>query len=106
MSHIPSSAMPHAAPSANSDNNQNALGGQHSQNEGMASSVTAAAGKIADLARENPKTAIAAGAAVVAGVAAAAAIPLVRNARSKQSETKSSAGKSDGTKSSASKKSD
>jgi hypothetical protein len=46
-------------------------------------SATAKAGKIAGLARKNPKAAIAAGAAVAAGVAAAAAIPLVRAARGK-----------------------
>lgn len=39
------------------------------------------AGGLADLVRENPKTAIAAGAAVAAGAALAAAIPLARRAR-------------------------
>ncbi len=68
MSHIPNSAMPHAAPKqAASD-----------QEPGRKSGLSAQAGKVAELARGNPKTAIAAGAAVVAGLAAAAAIPLVR----------------------------
>jgi hypothetical protein len=39
--------------------------------------------RLVDLARDNPRTAIAAGAAVAAGVAAAAAIPMVRAARRK-----------------------
>lgn len=39
------------------------------------------AGRLAQLARDNPRAAIAAGAAVAAGVATAAAIPLVRAAR-------------------------
>jgi DNA-binding protein HU-beta len=41
-----------------------------------------AAGRLATLAREHPRTAIAAGATVAAGVAAAAAIPLVKARRS------------------------
>lgn len=43
--------------------------------------ASAQAGRLAELARDNPRTAIAAGAAMAAGVAAAAAIPLVRAAR-------------------------
>jgi hypothetical protein len=69
MSHIPNSAMPHAAPADSGE-------------ETKSPSLSDRAGKLADKARENPKTAIAAGAAVLAGVAAAAAIPLVRKARS------------------------
>ena len=72
MSHIPNSAMPHAAPSQNSETSQ-----QQSEQGGGGLNIGAQAGKIADYARENPKTAIAAGAAVV-GAIAAAAIPLVR----------------------------
>ena len=70
MSHIPNSAMPHAAAA---DEPQQEQGG---------ATLSERAGKLAeqagDYARENPKTAIAAGAALAAGVIAAAAIPLVR----------------------------
>jgi hypothetical protein len=83
MSNIPSSAMPHAGPTANSkDNHQGESGGKGNANadagSGAVASVKAGASKIADTARENPKTAIAAGVAIVAGVVAAAAIPLMR----------------------------
>jgi len=83
MSHIPSSAMPHAGPSTGEDSTsqqkqQSAQGQQGSQGEGVGSTIAAQAGKIADYARENPKTAAAAGAAIV-GAIAAAAIPLVRS---------------------------
>ena len=74
MSHIPNSAMPHAAPS---ETNQ-----QNSDKSTQKTGLSAQAGKVAELARENPKTAIAAGAAVIAGIAAAAAIPLVRGRKS------------------------
>lgn len=58
MSHIPNSAMPHAGP----------------QTENASEDVSESRlGRLAQLARENPKTMAAAGAAVVAGVAAAAA---------------------------------
>jgi hypothetical protein len=71
MSNIPSSAMPHAKASDESQ-----------QEQGGGATLTERAGKLAgqagDYARENPKTAIAAGAALAAGVIAAAAIPLVR----------------------------
>ena len=72
MSHIPNSAMPHAAPTAEAGPEQ-------------AASPTLAerAGRLADKARANPKTAAAAGAAVVAGAIAAIAIPAVRAARKK-----------------------
>ncbi len=70
MSHIPNSAMPKAG-----SNDQTASGGGQASG---ASSLSKAAGKIADKARGNPKTAVAAGAAVVGAIAAAAAIPLVR----------------------------
>lgn len=71
MSNIPSSAMPHAK--ASEESQQDQAGG---------ATLSERAGKIrdqaTDYARENPKTAIAAGAALAAGVIAAAAIPLVR----------------------------
>ena len=98
MSNIPSSAMPHAGPTANSkDNHQGESGGNANADagSGAVASVKAGASKIADTARENPKTAIAAGVAIVAGVAAAAAIPLMRG-RNADTET--------GTKSTGSKK--
>ncbi|QAY75690.1 hypothetical protein [Sphingosinicella sp. BN140058] len=67
MSHIPNSAMPHAAPAEKKE----ALKQDKPTSAGRAA-------KVAELARDNPKTVIAAGAVVVAGLAAAAAIPLVR----------------------------
>jgi len=54
--------MPHAGPAAT----------EESEAPGLLQRAT-------DLVKDNPKTAIAAGAAVAAGVAAAAAIPLVRS---------------------------
>ncbi len=72
MSNIPSSAMPHAK-AAEEPQQEQGSGGP---------TISERAGKIreqaTDYARENPKTAIAAGAALAAGVIAAAAIPLVR----------------------------
>ncbi|HYD36164.1 MAG TPA: hypothetical protein VEA60_01030 [Allosphingosinicella sp.] len=68
MSHIPNSAMPHAT-------------AEPQQDQGGATLTERAgklAGQAADYARENPKTTIAAGAALAAGAIAAAAIPLVR----------------------------
>ncbi|HEX6377265.1 MAG TPA: hypothetical protein VFZ91_16260 [Allosphingosinicella sp.] len=71
MSHIPNSAMPHAGPAA-----------EPQQEQGGGATLSERAGKLAeqavDYARENPRTAIAAGAALAAGAIAAAAIPLVR----------------------------
>jgi hypothetical protein len=64
MSQIPNSAMPHA----------------QAREEPEARGFT---GGLRDLVRENPRTAIAAGAAVLAGAVAAAAIPLVKGARAK-----------------------
>ncbi|HEX8640641.1 MAG TPA: hypothetical protein VF704_05740 [Allosphingosinicella sp.] len=73
MSSIPNNAMPHAS----TQNDQTAqLDGE--QQEGM----TGAFGQIADKAREYPKTAIAAGAAVAAGVAAAAVLSRGRSGKS------------------------
>lgn len=86
MSNIPSSAMPHAKASEESQ-----------QDQGGGATLSERAGKIreqaTDYARENPKTAIAAGAALAAGVIAAAAIPLVRG----RSGSGSGATKSGGT---------
>ncbi|HYE28826.1 MAG TPA: hypothetical protein VEA61_11435 [Allosphingosinicella sp.] len=84
MSHIPNSAMPHAGPA------------EPQQEQGGAATLSQRAGRIAgqaaDYARDNPKTAIAAGAALAAGAIAAAAIPLVRG-RSGAGGTKSGGGR-------------
>jgi hypothetical protein len=85
MSSIPNSAMPHA---------------QAKEEE----SASFAEG-LRDLVRDNPKTAIAAGAAVLAGAVAAAAIPLVKGARAKSGGSRSGASRSHGSKSGAAKKS-
>ncbi len=83
MSNIPSSAMPHAKAA------------EEPQQEQGGATLFERAGKIrdqaSDYARENPKTAIAAGAALAAGVIAAAAIPLVRG-RSGSTTAKKSGG--------------
>ncbi len=84
MSHIPNNAMPHAGPA------------EPQQDQGGTETLSGRAGKIAgqaaDYARENPKTAIAAGAALAAGAIAAAAIPLVRG-RSGSGGSKAGGGK-------------
>ncbi|HEY0112153.1 MAG TPA: hypothetical protein VGB59_03265 [Allosphingosinicella sp.] len=89
MSHIPNSAMPHAAPSQNEEKEQGSS---------ATSTISETAGKIAELARENPKAAIAAGAAL-AGVVAAAAIPLVRGRSKSESGSSGSKSSSSGSKS-------
>lgn len=91
MSRIPTSAMPRAnAPT------------EGKEEKGAGASIKKQARGISDKAKDNPKTAIAAG-AVVAGVIAAAAIPLVRAATAKDS--KKSDKKSDGSGGSKKKKS-
>jgi hypothetical protein len=82
MSHIPNSAIPHAAPSEEAEPKKSGSG------------ISRGAKKIADKARANPKTAAAAGAAVVAGVVAAAAVPLMRSRKTggKSGTAKSSSG--------------
>jgi hypothetical protein len=80
MSTIPNSAMPHAGPAADSEEGGETLTMARRAAE-LAQSARTQAGKLVDLARDNPKTAIAAGAALAAGAAAAAAIPLVRAKR-------------------------
>lgn len=88
MSNIPSSAMPHAKASEGSQP-------ESQQEQGGGPTLTERAGKLredaGDYARENPKTAIAAGAALAAGVIAAVAIPLVRG-RSGSGTAKKSGG--------------
>lgn len=77
MSHIPNSAMPHAGPD---------LGNE--EEEAERNSLYERAGRAAEKARENPKTSIAAGAAMLVGAIAAAAIPFFR---SRKADGKSSA---------------
>ena len=81
MSNIPSNAIPHAGPAADAET-ETETGGGRSFSDRVAG--------LAELARDNPKTAIAAGAAVAAGVVAAAAIPL---ARRRSASTTNSPGK-------------
>lgn len=88
MSHIPSSAMPHAMPHPSSDADAVT---EAEAGEGL--TLAQRAEKLADLARDNPKTALAAGAAVVAGAIAAAAIPLARAAKKKSDGKKGGASK-------------
>jgi hypothetical protein len=89
MSSIPTNAMPHAGPSPEAGTEADA---------GSGVTLKERAGKLAtsatEFARENPKTAVAAGAALFAGAVAAAAIPAVR-AR-KNGSSKSSSGSSGG----------
>lgn len=87
MSHIPSSAMPHAGPAEDA---QEESGPTLKQRAGKL------AGKARDTARANPKTAIAAGAALVAGAVAAAAIPKVRAARAKPKKKATGSAKKSG----------
>lgn len=89
MSHIPNSAMPHAG-AANEDQKQQDQGGSATLTE----AISERAGKVADYARENPKTAIAAGAALAVGAIAAAAIPLMKGRSSKSSSSSGSRAKS------------
>jgi hypothetical protein len=98
MSSIPNSAMPHAGPTPET--------GTEAE-EGFGTMLKDRAGKLAssaaDLVRDNPKTAVAAGAALFAGAVAAAAIPAVRGRKSgsgKNGSGKSSSGGSSAAKSS------
>jgi hypothetical protein len=87
MSSIPNSAMPHAKAQDAPEESGGFAGG------------------LRDLVRDNPKTALAAGAAVLAGAVAAAAIPLVKGARAKSGSSSSGRSKSGGSKSGGAKKS-
>ena len=74
MSHIPNSAIPHAAPqTANGTRPEGRAGSRFGQLSDLGSGI-------ADMVREHPKTAAVAGAAVV-GLAAAAAYPAIRGRR-------------------------
>ena len=79
MSHIPNAAMPHAGPQTD---NEPAQG-----DTTTTSRLSEIRSGVAEMVREHPKTAMAAGAAVAAGIVAAAAIPAIR-ARGR-TETKS-----------------
>lgn len=101
MSHIPNSAMPHAGHIETEE-----------QDEGAIATVTEKASSLADRVKANPKPAIAAGAAVLAGAIAAAAIPFIgRNWKSdekkpaakKTTAKKSAAGKAGAAKTNAKK---
>ena len=103
MSTIPNSAMPHAGPTEETEEGGETLTMARRAAD-LAQAARTQAGKLVDLARENPKTAIAAGAAIAAGTAAAVAIPLVRGKR-RSAANGSSAPKSEGTKAPARKRS-
>ncbi|HEX5183507.1 MAG TPA: hypothetical protein VFW19_10185 [Allosphingosinicella sp.] len=79
MSSIPKSAMPHAQASDLQEGDGRFAGG------------------LRDLVRDNPGTAMAAGAAVLAGAVAAAAIPLVKGARAKSGGARSGGSRSKST---------
>ncbi len=86
MSHIPDSAMPHAGPDLDKE-----------EEATDRNSLYERAGRAAEKARENPRTSIAAGAAMIVGAIAAATIPFLRSR--KKTEAKSApARKQSGTK--------
>ena len=80
MSTIPSSATPQAGPAEDIEEGGETLTMARRAAD-LAQTARTQAGRLVDLARDNPKTAIAAGAALAAGAAAAAAIPIVRAQR-------------------------
>jgi len=80
MSNIPNSAMPHAGPAAEPETQQ------AGETLTLAQRVREQADRVATLARENPKAAIAAGAAVAAGVAGVAAAAVVKSRRGKTAD--------------------
>ena len=90
MSSIPSSAMPHAGgPGTTEPQSGQQQQQTQQQQQGVGSTISDTAGKVADYARENPKTVAAAGVAIV-GAIAAAAIPLVRGRGSDETGSKKS----------------
>jgi hypothetical protein len=91
MSSIPNSTMPHAGPSPEAET-EAGTGSEESFGVMLKERAGKFASSAADLVRENPKTAVAAGAALLAGAVAAAAIPTVRSRRS--AGGKSGSGKS------------
>jgi hypothetical protein len=85
MSSIPNSAMPHAG----TTNDSETKAGDESERKGRRASIKKGATKLKAKAKENPKTAIAAGAAVVAAAVGAAAL----GARKKSASAKDSGSK-------------
>jgi hypothetical protein len=94
MSTIPNSVMPEARPAAIDEGGETPTMARRAAD--LAQSARAQAGKLVELARDNPKTAIAAGAALAAGAAAAAAIPLVRAKQRRSAANGASAPKANG----------
>jgi hypothetical protein len=92
MSTIPNSAMPHAGPAVETEEEGGETLTMARRAADLAEAARDKAGKLVELAKDNPKTAIA-GAAIAA--AAAAAIPLVR-AKRRSAANGASAPKSDG----------
>jgi hypothetical protein len=96
MSHIPSSAMPHAkVENEEMVQSEEKNGGfmLAERADKIGDQVKEVAGQVKDFLSENRKTAMAAGAVAVAGGIAAAVLPMVRG----RSEEKSGAKKSSGT---------
>ena len=93
MSHIPSNAMPHAGHiETPEEKEETANAGTLTERAGdLAEKVNDRASGLAEKVRANPKPAIAAGAALLAGAVAAAAIPLIGRNWSKD-ESKNSGG--------------
>jgi hypothetical protein len=92
MSTIPNSAMPHAGPAVETEEEGGETLTMARRAADLAEAARDKAGKLVELAKDNPKTAIA-GAAIAA--AAAAAIPLVR-AKRRSAANGAGAPKSDG----------
>ena len=78
MSHIPNSAMPHAGTIEDKP---------HETEQGRSAFFRQKASEAADRIRERPKTAAVAGVAVVAGLAAAAALPFLKKSGKKTRKT-------------------
>ncbi len=87
MSHIPNKAMPHAG----GDPDHRQPDGIDSGGE-QAESGGSGLARLRDKVRDNPKTAIAAGVAITAGVAAAVAVPVARAARRRSGGKEEGAG--------------
>ena len=85
MSHIPNKAIPHAGGDPDHRQPDGLDNGQTDESSGGGSTIS----RLKDAARGNPKTAIAAGVAITAGIAAAVAVPIARAARGKSDESKS-----------------
>lgn len=81
MSHIPNNAMPHAGGDPEHRQQGGLEPGGETNESGGGSTIAERAGKLRDKARGRPKTAIAAGVAITAGVVAAAAVPIARARR-------------------------